>query len=148
MPLYSFDEMGLLDRTACNRMEGSHISNIIQKNALTMKLKEKELVKCDEVLNKLRDEIHNLSRDLKKTRTHEQGMRLGNSRISTHKSRTEFDKKKRPSDREYNVRLYSQMDKDTWRYDGMRDWFNKYSGENENHNFIPSETGYTFIKDD
>lgn len=100
----------------------------------------------------MKDEINNLTKKLKETRQKEKAYRLATSRLKNHNEIVALDRTLRPPDREYPNIHYSNMDKDIWRYDQLREWFqsdtidgdSRRGGIAENsYTLTPSQTGYT-----
>lgn len=105
--------------------------------------REKEFQRCAENILEFSTKISKISGQLKQKRADEKDFRVSQSRITAHTQSIDLDRSKRPSDRGYDIRAYSKMDKDVWRYDQVRDWFNSYATEQEPYNYIPSKEGYT-----
>jgi hypothetical protein len=116
----------------------------LDRNRITKLIDKKESqLKDDETkIYQLSDEIKSLSRQLQHKRAHEKSVRVAEIILSTHLEKAAVDREKRPSDRQYNTREYTKMDKDSWRFEDMRSWFNKYSAEDRAEGFDPFATGY------
>lgn len=74
-----------------------------------------------------------------------------NSRIQNYSVHHQFqdrEAKLRPSDRSNESRHYGKMDLDIWKYEGVRDWFNKYSIDKPEEPWSAAKSGYTFARDD
>lgn len=112
-----------------------------------LKKKEKQLMKVrDEILER-GDVISKISTTLKQKREGEKSMRVSTSRLYAHHTTMQVDGTKRPSDRFNDIRAYSKMDLDVWKYHEVRDWFNKNAAPPEPYKFQPTETGYTLRVD-
>lgn len=109
---------------------------------------EKRLKNCEDEYLRLNDSIKTVSQELKTKRTQDKSIRVANMRLSTHKTYMNVDLMKRPCDRTQDIRSYSQIDKNLWKYDDLREWFQKYSQDEVQDNFVPYETGYTLKLDD
>eukprot|EP01035_Chromulina_nebulosa_P017121 gene17121-22635_t len=69
-------------------------------------------------------------------------------RLITHAEHLIADHKKRPPDRDNDLRMYTQMDKDTWKYTDLRDWFTKYGPKQpDTYNVSVCDTGYMLRTD-
>jgi hypothetical protein len=106
--------------------------------------KEKEIMKNRDKILALNDSVSTITERLKEKRTSEKSLRVANSRNVTHGTALQVDFTKRPPDRYADIRSYSQMDMDCWRYNQLRDWFNSYAPANETKvEFNPVKSGYT-----
>ena len=105
--------------------------------------KKKEFARCSEEILDLTTKVSKISSQLKQKRTDEKDFRVSTGRNLSHQKTLEIDREKRPSDRDYEIRNYSKMDMDVWRYDQVRNWFNSYATDQKPDNYIPSEAGYT-----
>lgn len=109
-----------------------------------IKKKEKKLIENRDKILQLNDQVSIMTNKLKEKRTSEKSVRVAMSRIETHRTTLQIDGTKRPPDRYSDIRNYSQMDMDCWRYNQLRDWFNTYALKEEiKYKFSPSKTGYT-----
>lgn len=124
------------------------LEKIAKRREVKIEKKEKELDRLDETILNIKDKVAKSSVTLQKKREHEKAIRVATSRILSHTKAISMDSSKRPSDRTYEIRAYSKMDMDVWRYNQVRDWFNSYATEQEPYRFSPSETGYTLRIDD
>ena len=95
------------------------------------------------------DEVAAKVKELKEKQEHKKSIRVKNIRQHTHHKNVEIDHRHRSSDREFDVRLYSQMDRNVWTYPDMREWFNKNAlPENPlEYKLRPVDTGYTIAVD-
>jgi hypothetical protein len=112
-----------------------------------LKRKEKKLMQTRDEILALNDSISKISSKLKERRDHEKATRVSSVRLVSHATAMEVDLKKRPSDRYCDIRTYSKMDLDVWKYHEVRDWFNKDAAPEIPYKFNPSETGYTIKAD-
>lgn len=78
--------------------------------------------------------------------SHTQG-RLSRTRQAMHIAGTKNDRALRPSDRGNDIRTYSKMDLDVWKYDDVRNWFNQYATDMPSDTTTPAETGYMIRKE-
>ena len=104
--------------------------------------KEKKLKAISERILILDDTIKKAGSDLKEKRQGEKSTTVSKSRIVSHNKSLEIDHLKRPSDQYYDIRNYSKMDQDLWKYPQMCGWFNKNATEAPAYNLSPSDTGY------
>lgn len=104
--------------------------------------KSKQLTSHLEEILELNDSISQISTTLKQKRSDEKDKRLTTTRLITRNNTLEIDRVKRPSDREYQVRPYSKMDMDVWKYDQLRGWFNVYATDAPKYEMSPAQTGY------
>ncbi len=118
------------------------LEKLSRKRAKELNQKKKEFTECSEKILQLNDSVAKISGELKAKRAHEKDLRVSTSRIISHHKTVKIDRGKRPADREYIVRNYSQMDRDCWRYNQLRDWFNTYATDPEPYKYVPSEAGY------
>ena len=102
-----------------------------------------------------RDVIYNLNdtrsqkaKELKALKSSEKSERFAASRLSSHKTQLHIDKANRPSDRDYEIRQYTIIDGDVWKYDDLRQWFNKGARDAPKETKTLWETGYTIRVDD
>ena len=113
-----------------------------------IKKKEKEIVQNRDKILALNDSVSTITNRLKEKRTSEKSVRVANSRNTTHMATLQVDGTKRPPDRYADIRSYSQMDMDCWRYNQLRDWFNSYApAREEKFEFNPVKSGYTLKLD-
>lgn len=123
----------------------------MKKEKLRLKLLEKrkkEFSRCAEQILEINDKIDKISSTQKQKRMDEKNLRISTGRITSHQHMLHLDRTRRPSDRGYEIRNYSKMDMDVWRYDQLRDWFQTYATDPEPYNYIPSQEGYTLRIDD
>lgn len=118
-------------------------SQTISPHQKVLLKKKAELLKTRDQIMDLGDSISSISVKLKKKRDDEKDFRVSTGKISSHNKKLDLDRTKRPSDRTFESRNYSNMDMNVWRYDQMREWFNHYAQDVEVRNIPPSETGYT-----
>lgn len=89
--------------------------------------------------NKITHMKHALGEQNEKTKA----LRLANSRLQKHHQLYEIDHAKHPSDRAFDVRVYTKMDNNVWEYSEMRNWYNKdASKEDLSYKLTPADTGY------
>lgn len=116
-------------------------AQLVSKNAA--------LVKYEDKILQLSDEIKHKSVSLKQKRASEKSVRVAQSRIVAHMKSYETDLKNRPSDRSDDIRMYTKMDLDVWKYPQVREWFNSMaSSEDFGYHLTPSQTGYMIKIDD
>ena len=109
-----------------------------------IKKKEKQIMENRDKILALNDSVSTITTRLKEKRTSEKSVRVANSRNTTHAASLQVDFSKRPPDRYADIRNYSQMDMDCWRYNQLRDWFNSYApAEEAKYEFNPTKSGYT-----
>lgn len=119
------------------------LEKLSRKRTVQLEKKNKKLDKLEEEILEINDKVSKISTELKKKRDHEKDSRVSSGRILSHTKTLDIDREKRPADRYYDIRHYSKMDGDIWRYDQVRNWFNSYATEQEPYKFVPSQTGYT-----
>ncbi len=113
------------------------------------KLKE-QFKASQEKIYHMNDVIKEKAFHLKHDQAKNKAIRVAQSRNKTHHAIMDTDRKNRPSDRDFEVRMYSKMDLDVWKYDDVRQWFNTYASNDPSvyeYKFNPSETGYTIRVD-
>ena len=116
----------------------------------TRTIKANKASNMDKDLRKLEDKIMHLgnhvlakSSSLKAQNAHKKAVRVANSRLHQHHQYTHIDEKKAPADRSFDVRIYTKMDVDVWKYHEVRDWFNKdATNEDLSYKLRPADTGY------
>lgn len=124
------------------------LEKIARKRNVQLEKKNKDLENLEGKILEMKDSVSKISSQLKQKRDSEKDNRVSASRIISHHKTISIDREKRPADRTYEIRNYSKMDMDVWRYDQVRNWFNTYASEQEPYRFAPSETGYTLRADD
>ncbi len=139
--------LNMTNGTLVKHMSKDQLEAISRKRFKEIEKKKKELRRNDDKLLDLNDKVSKISVELKDLRAHEKDSRVSASRILAHTKALDLDLSKRPADREQDIRTYSKMDKDIWRYDQVRNWFNTYATEQEEYRFVPSQTGYTLSAD-
>jgi hypothetical protein len=111
---------------------------------VVIKKKEKQIMENRDKILALNDSVQAISGKLKEKREGEKSLRVTQSRNVAHLTALQVDFSKRPPDRYADIRSYSQMDMDCWRYNQLRDWFNSYAPEREEKFlFNPTKSGYT-----
>lgn len=133
--------------TLTKHLSPAELAVISKKRNKEVEKKKRELQQTGQTILELKDEISHISVKLKEKRMKEKDFRVSTTRFISHEKTLEIDRHKRPADRDYEIRNYSKMDMDVWRYDQVRNWFNSYATEQEPYRFVPSETGYTLKKD-
>jgi hypothetical protein len=108
----------------------------------------KKLDKLEEEILEMKDKVSKIGSELRQKRQHEKDSRVSSGRIHSHTKTLDIDGEKRPADRSYDIRHYSKMDGDIWRYDQVRNWFNTYATDQEPYKFVPTQTGYTLKIDE
>lgn len=122
--------------------------NATKDRKLIIKKKEKQIMENRDKILALNDAASTISNRLKEKRTSEKSLRVASSRNITHHTALDVDFSKRPPDRYADIRSYSQMDMDCWRYNQLRDWFNSYApAQEQKYEFNPVKTGYTLRAD-
>ena len=112
------------------------------KNNKTLSM-DRELRKLEDKIMHLGNHIHAKSASLKEQNAHKKAVRVAKSRLKQHHQYTHIDEKKDPADRSFDVRIYTKMDLDVWKYHEVRDWFNKdATNEDLSYKLKPSDTGY------
>ena len=120
---------------------GSNMSD--DKKAKLIKIKEKKLKAIEEKIYLMNDTIRSTATVLREKKTGDKSVRVSHARHESHKKTLELDSEKRPCDRDYDIRSYSRMDSDIWKYPDVREWFNKDAKPVEQYKFSPTESGYT-----
>lgn len=111
---------------------------------VAIKKKEKQIMENRDKILSLNDSVQSITGRLKDKREAEKSLRVAQSRNTAHFTSIQIDNTKRPPDRYADIRSYSQMDMDCWRYDQLRDWFNSYApAKEEKYEFNPTQSGYT-----
>jgi hypothetical protein len=118
------------------------------KVAALVKKKEKKLMETRDVIYNLNDTISQKAKELKALKSSEKSERVAASRLSSHKTQLRIDRANRPSDRDYEIRQYTIIDGDVWKYDDLRQWFNKGARDVPKETKALWETGYTIRVDD
>lgn len=112
-----------------------------------LEVKKEKLKEVYNHINELSDEIKNKTKELKIEKEMNTSTRMLKNRQFDHMTCVLNDSKLRPSDRSNEIRTYSRMDLDVWKYDDVRHWFNKYSRDDiPSESVIPSQTGYMIRK--
>jgi hypothetical protein len=119
------------------------LEKIAARRNKQLDLKNKQLSRLEDKILEYKDTVSTISVKLKEKRDHEKDFRVRMGRSIAHNKTLELDRTKRPADRTYEIRNYSKMDMDVWRYDQMRGWFNNYATPEEPYELVPSKTGYT-----
>jgi len=111
--------------------------------------KEKQLKDLEAKYYEMNDVISAKIRQLQEEREMGKSARVSKVRLETHHKNMTLDSTHRPSDREFSIRTYSNMDKNIWEYPDMRDWFNKMAPEGNPMEYMlrPADTGYTIRVD-
>lgn len=118
--------------------------NKTKDRKVIIKKKEKQILENRDKILALNDSVQAITGKLKEKRESEKSLRVTTSRNVSHMTALQVDFTKRPPDRYADIRSYSQMDMDCWRYNQLRDWFNSYAPENqEKFEFNPVKSGYT-----
>ncbi len=105
--------------------------------------KEKQLDHLEEKLLKLSDDTRKKTKELKLESEMDRSSRLASARRKAHALNAELDDGLRSSDKCNNLRSYTKMDADIWKYEDVRQWFNKYSTEDSCvYKLRPADTGY------
>ena len=118
---------------------------MIKARVSKIEQKEKQLSKLEENLMEFKDKTSLKSLELASLRESEKSGRLANVRHRTHKLITEVDSVLRPPDQSCDIRTYSKMDLDIWKYEDVRLWFNKnapHDSKAGEYCLRPADTGY------
>jgi len=118
-------------------------------NKKVEKLKE-QFKASQEKIYHMNDVIKEKAFHLKHDQARNKALRVAQARNKSHHAIMDTDRKNRPSDRDFEVRMYSKMDLDVWKYEDVRQWFNTYASSDPSvyeYKFNPSETGYTIRVD-
>jgi hypothetical protein len=122
---------------------GSAVTKVKERKE-AIRQTEKQIIEHRDKILALNDSVKLISGQLKEKREAEKSLRVTQSRNVAHTAALQVDFSKRPPDRYGDIRSYSQMDMDCWRYNQLRDWFNSYAPQHEDkHEFNPSKSGYT-----
>jgi hypothetical protein len=109
--------------------------------------KARLMEKLDYKILLMNDKIDAKKIQLNKEKEDNVSNRVKNMRIKTRKMQYLVDTSLRPSDRGNDIRLYTKMDLDVWKYPDVRDWFNSGAPadieEQMRYTLAPSQTGYT-----
>lgn len=100
----------------------------------------------DEVVTKIidiGDKVKKKSKELEHERHVMTHTRISQVRQQTDRMEMNKDAGCRPSDKQLNIRTYSKMDSDIWKYEDVRKWFNTNAPKDELiiHE-SPSSTGF------
>ena len=109
--------------------------------------KECQLMRTRDKILQNTDAISKISSTLKQKREMEKSTRVKTMRDVAHHTTMKVDGTKRPSDRGQDIRAYSKMDLDVWKYHEVRDWFNKGAAPEQPYTAKPCETGYMLASD-
>jgi hypothetical protein len=113
-----------------------------------IKMKEKEVRAKDTKILHLADYIRNKSQALKEQNAYSKALRVANARMDQHHEFERIDTQKNPADRSFDIRMYTKMDLDVWKYHEVRDWFNKdATKEDLSYKLRPADTGYVIKTD-
>ena len=108
-----------------------------------IKKKERELREKEDRVLALSDQIKHKSLFLRQKNSHEKAVFVAHSRMKQHMDYYNQDVKRRPSDRNNDIRMYTKMDLSIWEYPQVREWFNKDAPKEEMaYTLTPSQTGY------
>lgn len=113
------------------------------KQLKIIKRKEDELKQHEAEILRLNDAIKTKTKVLKEKYSYDHGYRVAQSRLKTHRTDLAVDASKRPPDRTFDIRQYTLSAKDTWKFEDLRSWYDRYAPDNpEEYRLIPSQTGY------
>lgn len=107
--------------------------------------KEKQLVGYEDHLKKLSDKSRAKTKELAMNFEMAKSARVANVRHRTHHLTVAMDSVLRGPDQSNDIRTYSKMDADIWKYEDVRHWFNKNAPTDPNsgaYTKTPAETGY------
>lgn len=117
-----------------------------KNNQSKIEAKKARLQEVYDHIAELSDEVKLKARQLKAEKEANTASRTQKSRQMTHTSALISDHLLRPSDRSNDIRNYSKMDLDIWKYDDVRNWFNQYATDMPIEHVSPAETGYMIRK--
>jgi hypothetical protein len=109
-----------------------------------IKKKEKEIRAKEDRILLLADKVAIKSFALKQDNAKAKANRVANARLVQHHEFEAIDAKKHPSDRSFDIRMYTKMDLDVWKYHEVRDWFNSGAPKDldMSYKLTPADTGY------
>jgi hypothetical protein len=108
--------------------------------------REKLLVSYEEKLRQFSDTTRLKSAELGMVKEMSKSSRLANVRHRTHNLTTQMDSVLRPPDQSNDIRTYSKMDSDIWKYEDVRFWFNKNASEDPNAGaYIPNSADLAYV---
>ena len=114
--------------------------------AAKIQTKKNQLKQVCEEIRVLDSQAKKKSAELAKQKECQTADRLSRSRIIMHNNAQSNDRALRPPDRGNDIRTYSKMDLDVWKYDQVRDWFNEYGQPDTTEIETPAESGYMIAK--
>jgi flagellar biosynthesis GTPase FlhF len=127
---------------ATNLQTGKKLPN----NQLKIEAKKARLQEVYDHIASMSDEVKLKAIQLKAEKEANTANRTQKSRQMTHTSALITDHQLRSSDRTNEIRTYSRMDLDVWKYDDVRHWFNQYATDVPVDYASPAETGYMIRK--
>lgn len=105
-------------------------------------------MKNRDTIRELNESALKLCGKLKEKRAAEKSLRVSTGRQIAHATALQIDFSKRPPDRYGDIRSYSKMDMDVWKYDQLRSWFQTYAPDKDvTYDLRPCETGYMIKAD-
>lgn len=110
--------------------------------ALILKKKQKQLRKLQDDILVLNDDISKRQKELRALKSDDLNSHVSSLRLKAHEKDIFIDSKKRPPDKANNIRNYGKLDNDIWKFDDIREWFNKYDSGYKEYIPTPAETGY------
>ena len=116
------------------------------KNKVKINAKKARLQEVYDHIAVMSDEIKEKAKQLKADKEANTANRTHKSRLMSHTSSLTSDHQLRPSDRSYEIRTYSRMDLDVWKYNDVRNWFNQYATDVPVEHMSPADTGYMIRK--
>lgn len=120
-------------------------------NAPAIARKEKQLQQLEEKMRNMTDDVRAKTRSLLSEKEMDRNDRLARVRHQTHFLTTQMDLSLRPPDQSNDIRTYSKMDLDIWKYEDVRNWFNKDAvGDPDDYAYrlTPAQTGYVVRVDE
>jgi hypothetical protein len=124
----------------------SSSSRSISKNKVKIDAKKARLQEVYDHIAVMSDEVRDKAKQLKAEKEANTANRTQKSRQMSHTSSLVSDHRLRPSDRSYEIRTYSRMDLDVWKYNDVRNWFNQYATDMPVEHVSPADTGYMIRK--
>jgi hypothetical protein len=137
-----FADSGTMPKDSTNLQTGKKQPN----NQQTIEVKKARLQVVYDHIASMSDEVKLKAIQLKAEKEANTANRTQKSRQMTHTSALITDHRLRSSDRTNEIRGYSRMDRDVWKYDDVRHWFNQYATDVPVEHRSPADTGYMIRK--
>lgn len=100
-----------------------------------IKIREKQLRQYEEEALQMESQIKLFSKLNKERYDKDKCSRVKQIRLDTHRKYHETDLRKRPSDRKLNLRDYTPLDNNAWKFEELRKWYNKGHDASEEDKF-------------